>query len=378
MATLKAGRFFRIPERPEELPLLWNQARPLEVDRLPAWLTWEDAAAYRDLEWKSSRGLTEAEIAAFRAEIEELELAGLIVDQDGGNPEVYRVFIEEPRREAVWSIGIFQGPSPWELSAAGIAQPVLAAKDVTDVVATFVADPFLLYRNDRWHMFFEVMNWKANKGEIGLAVSDDGLSWRYEQIVLAEEFHLSYPHVLADGDEVYIVPESFQANSVRLYRARRFPYEWQCVGELLSGGYYADSTPFRHEGSWWMFTETGREADNTLRLFHADRLQGPWREHCKSPIVSGNAHLSRPAGRVIAVDERIYRFAQNCDPEYGRDVRAVEITRLSRSDYREQPLGGPPILGPAGQGWNSLGMHHLDASRLAGGTWLAAGDGWTK
>ncbi len=226
---MKAGRFFRIPERPSELWDLWNQARPLRPDRLPQWLTWEDAAAYRYLASASAAGLTAAENAVFLAEIEELELARLIVDADPGDAHLRHVHIEAPRSEAVWSIGIYQGPSPLELSPAGIAQPVLTAESVTDVAAAFVADPFLLRpprvhgAGGRWHMFFEVMNWKANKGEIALATSDDGLGWRYQQIVLAEEFHLSYPHVLVDDDEVYMVPESFQDNSVRLYRAGAFP-----------------------------------------------------------------------------------------------------------------------------------------------------------
>jgi hypothetical protein len=29
-----------------------------------------------------------------------------------------------------------------------------------------------------------------------------------------------------------------------------------------------------------------------------------------------------------------------------------------------------------GTGWNSEGMHHLDAQRLPDGTWLGAVDGW--
>jgi hypothetical protein len=40
-------------------------------------------------------------------------------------------------------------------------------------------------------MFFEVMDAVIKKGRIGLAVSDDGKSWAYDSIVLAEPFHLS-------------------------------------------------------------------------------------------------------------------------------------------------------------------------------------------
>ena len=218
----------------------------------------------------------------------------MVVDEDPREAQRRNVYVKAPPSEALWSIGIYRGPSPLELSPADVPRPasgcpVLSAESVTDVAAVFVADPFLLRHAGRWHMFFEVMNWKANKGEIALATSDDGLRWQYEQIVLAEAFHLSYPHVLAAEDGTYMVPESFQDESVRLYRAKRFPYEWEFAGKLLSGGYYADSSPLWHDGSWWLFTETGRGTNDTLRLFYADRLAGPWHEHPKSPVVAGDA-----------------------------------------------------------------------------------------
>lgn len=53
----------------------------------------------------------------------------------------------------------------------------------------------MVCQDGRWYMFFEVMNQDSDRGEIGLALSDDGIHWEYSQIVLVEPFHLSYPHV---------------------------------------------------------------------------------------------------------------------------------------------------------------------------------------
>jgi len=68
-------------------------------------------------------------------------------------------------------------------------------------------------------MFFEVMNSQTGKGDIGSAASRDGLHWEYRQIVLSESFHLSYPYVFYVGGEYFMIPESYEANSMRLYRA---------------------------------------------------------------------------------------------------------------------------------------------------------------
>src|SRR5215467_13337522 len=106
------------------------------------------------------------------------------------------------QKTAIWSIGIFSGPTLSDLKPVpGIEMPVLSARHVTDVAAEFVADPFMIRVGGRWHMFFEVMNAGIDKGDIGLATSSNGLDWKYEQIVLSEPFHLSYPYVFTSGDE---------------------------------------------------------------------------------------------------------------------------------------------------------------------------------
>ena len=140
-----------------------------------------------------------------------------------------------------------------------------------------------------WYMFFEVYNLRADKGEIGVASSRDGLSWQYLQIALSKPFHLSYPYVFEWMDDLYMVPESYRAGSVRLYRTSDFPTRWSFVGEILKGPHLVDSSLFRFNDRWWCFAETNCEIKcDTLNLFHAEDLHGPWQEHpkalCKRPI----------------------------------------------------------------------------------------------
>lgn len=374
---MRTGRHFSIPERPADLRSLWAAAAPLDEATRPRWLEAEDDDGdFRHAGCVSLAGLDAAARAAAMAEFNDLEYARLVVEEDPRRPDVHHVYVRTPPVEPVWSIGIRTGASPWSLAPTPDEEPVLTAAHVTDVAAASVADPFLLHRDGRWQMLFEVEDWLARKGAIGLATSDDGMRWRYEQIVLAEPFHLSYPFVFeADGD-VWMTPETTQVEAVRLYRARRFPHDWEHVADLLAGEPFADPTPFRHDGRWWLFTETSGDRNDTLRLFGADRLTGPWREHPASPVVRGDAMHARPAGPVIAADGRLVRLAQNCLPAYGTDVRGVEITRLASTDYAERPLAGPSLLRPAGRGWNAHGMHHLAAARAPLGSWLAATDGW--
>ena len=72
-------------------------------------------------------------------------------------------------------------------------------------------------------MFFEVLRNDRPIGEIGLASSADGREWRYDQIVLREAFHLSYPYVFEWQNTIYMIPETLGANAVCLYEADEFP-----------------------------------------------------------------------------------------------------------------------------------------------------------
>lgn len=285
---------------------------------------------------------------------------------------------DESAKDYVWSIGIYSGSSPFELQpATRVRNPVLTAKSVSDVPASFVADPFMIRSNGTWFMFFEVLNQRTQKGEVGLATSRDARRWKYRQIVLAEPFHLSYPHVFCWQGEYFMVPESWYAGAVRLYKANDFPFGWTFVKELLKGPYFADSSLVHFSGQWWMFTDSSSGlANDTLRLYFSQDLYGPFREHPKSPIIVENPHISRPAGRVIAYREKIIRYTQDCDPIYGKQVRAFETTELTKDSYAERQIGKDPLLGPSGSGWNQEGMHHVDPHFLEDGSVLACVDGF--
>lgn len=283
----------------------------------------------------------------------------------------------DPARHALWSIGIFGGPSPLELAPlADITNPVVTRDSLTDVSASFVADPFLFQVGNGWHLYYELLNRANGRGEIALSTSADLKTWTYEGVVLAEPFHLSYPLVFEWEGERYMIPEANQTRSVRLYKATEFPHRWTHVHTLLSDDRYADSTIFRHENRWWLFTQTSPLGKNdNLRLFYADSLFDEWTEHPLSPLVENDVHGARPAGRVIRHGDHLLRFAQDCASRYGLRVFAFEITTLTPTEYAERPASTNPVATGSGSGWNASRMHHVDAHQLPDGNWIAAVDG---
>ena len=294
--------------------------------------------------------------------------------------------IEYVKKKLNITIGVYVGNDPFHLKEPeGIANPVLTSADVTDIEAEFVADPFMVVYKNKWYMFFEVMNMRSGQGDIGLATSPDGLHWEYQKIILDEPFHLSYPQIFLDEDTFYMIPESNRERFVNLYKAVNFPFEWQYEKTLLSGLAFTDSTIFTYDQRWWLFSETNPEKDDTLRLFSADALRGPWKEHPQSPLIQGDENIARPGGRILQYDEKIFRVAQDDWPLYGNQVRIFQITRLSLSEYIEHEICETPklesefsvstgLIPP----WRSDGIHHLDAYQTGKENWIVCVDGLSR
>lgn len=283
--------------------------------------------------------------------------------------------------EEEWAIGIGVGQTPFDLADPPNGNPVLATDGGGDVPDYGYADPFLVAEDDGWLMFYEVIRQDddgafGEKGVIGLARSDDGITWESLGVILEESFHLSYPQVIEVDGSHYMVPESNQAGEVIVYRATNYPFEWVREEAILDGA-FADPTVFQFDERWWMFvTDSGERADDTLRLFHAEALLGAWEEHPSSPVVEGDVSRARSAGGVIDHDGELFRFAQDNSDGYGRAVVALRIDELTISRYSETPRTDNPVIEASESGWNSAGMHHLSAVRLDDGSYLAAIDGY--
>jgi len=274
-----------------------------------------------------------------------------------------------------WSIAVYEGESLFALKPAdGVPNPVIGPADVTDTAALLTADPFLFRHGGKWHLFFEILRRGDERGVIARAESADGRVWSYDSVVLEEGFHLSYPQVFEWDGGIYMVPESAADFSVRLYRAVEFPNRWEHAATLLSGYPFVDPTVFRHGGRWWMLVST--DANNLLNIYHSGDLAHGWQPHPMNPVVKHDPHHARPCGPVLETDGKLYRFAQDCAPEYGVSVFAFEITELTTDTYQERIVDEKPLLTRTGEGWNSHGMHHIDA-QFHDGRWIAAVDGKT-
>jgi hypothetical protein len=173
------------------------------------------------------------------------------------------------------------------------------------------------------------------------------------------------------------VPEIFEANSIRLYKAEDFPNKWTFVTTLVDNQELVDPSIAFFNDKWWMFATP--TSNDTLHLFYADDLLGPWQEHPQSPLVEGNNHISRSSGRVLVYEDRLFRYTMDVDPPFGtHQIWAFEITDLSPTTYAEKLVSEEPILKASGSGWNAQAMHQIDPHQIAPNLWISSVDGFGK
>jgi hypothetical protein len=205
----------------------------------------------------------------------------------------------------------------------------------------FYADPFLFQREGRRYVFFEDYDASSGRAEIRYLEIDEHGRHCSPRLALRQDCHLSYPFVFAEGDDVFMLPETAGHRTVELYRAARFPDDWTLERVLLSDVTATDATLLRHEGRWWLFaalaTDGGRPVDE-LCLFSSDSLHGEWEPHPLNPVVS-DVRSARPAGRIFSRNGQLIRPAQDCSEAYGGRLVFNRIDVLSPTEYREAPIG---------------------------------------
>ena len=231
--------------------------------------------------------------------------------------------------------------------------------DVADDGYRFYADPFPFEHRGHTYLFVEDLDHRTGKGVISVAPwSVRGQTGPFTT-VLEHEVHLSYPFVLEHAGEVWMIPETSGAGRIELYRAREFPGSWEFHSVLVDGVVASDATPFQHEGRWWLTAtvQLGGSYSDTLYLWSAPDLLGPWSEHRGNPVLVDIAS-ARPAGRVELRDGRLLRPAQDGRGGYGAAMSVAEITRLDDEAFEQAIIARYT----AGSAWPGSRVHTLNSA----------------
>ena len=203
----------------------------------------------------------------------------------------------------------------------------------------YYADPILFEHNGKTSLFFEDYNYRTGIARIShVAIGNDGQHDEPREI-LSRPYHLSYPFVLSHRGSVFMLPETSNNRTIELYVAKDYPHNWRLASVLMSDIEASDATLYYDESRrrWWMFasvTEFGSSSYDTLSIFYADDLEGPWHPHELNPVKI-DPLSSRPAGPLVLSGGRLFRPAQDCTRSYGSALVWCEINELKTDAFRE-------------------------------------------
>jgi hypothetical protein len=152
--------------------------------------------------------------------------------------------------------------------------------------------------------------------------------------------------VFARDGEIWMLPEGGSGGNLILYRAESFPERWVRHAVLIPDRELFDATLLEHEGRLWLFA-TERcgygSASDTLVVFHAPDLQGPWVPHAANPVTVDRTS-ARPGGHFVRVGDRIVLPLQDGTDGYGGALGLADLVELNETTVR---LTTPvPILSP--------------------------------
>lgn len=204
--------------------------------------------------------------------------------------------------------------------------------------STLLADPFLFQYKGRRVCFFEQQVAKAPAVIMAL-----DLESRKTDVAIAEDYHLSYPHVFEEDGKIYMIPESSANKTLDLYECIDYPFGWKKVHTFFKDLKLHDATLIKHREKYWLFAvQCADDRMNPwvdLHIYHSDSLFGDWKSHKMNPVVS-DVRIARCGGAFLRRGNTLLRVCQDSSGRYGKSISFRLMEELTESTYSESPVEG--------------------------------------
>ena len=207
----------------------------------------------------------------------------------------------------------------------------------------WLADPFLFEKGGKVYVFYEAFDLISRKGLIGYSLIDGKRKKIPVHIILDKPYHLSFPNVFEHDGDIYMMPETCENNTVKLFKATSFPEIWEenklilpevfaCDSiilqdksknnYLLVNEMYRGETPTGNYSSCWV-KNVCYKLNNSLQVIETGKL-----------VAEGDCGI-RNAGKSFYADSQLYRIGQNSPNKlYGKGLVLFEVESIE--PYKEK------------------------------------------
>ena len=218
----------------------------------------------------------------------------------------------------------------------------------------FQADTFVVYKNEKYYIFYEELEFKDYHGYLMVGELDiENNCLINEKIILKLDYHLSFPNVFEENGTYYMIPETGESDSVDLYECTSFPYSWQKKKTLIENISAVDTTPLKTNDAWYLFTTEiveGACSYDELSIYKSDDLlSSPFKKLYDKPVVTDVTN-ARMAGHFIHRDGELFRVSQDCGKRYGHRANINKVIQIE-GGYKEKLV---ETLSPE---FGALGFH---------------------
>ncbi len=205
-------------------------------------------------------------------------------------------------------------------------------KKIKDSRRVFYADPFLFDYKGNTFLFVEDYDNKLGRGVISYSKfnKEKGLFDGFKEII-REDFHLSYPLVFEYENEIFLMPEANESNSLYIYKAKKFPSEWEKCDILINDIKLVDTTPFKYNGELFAISKRNENPDAPMLLLKIDSEN--WKVIEKRNITD-DVSISRPGGNVFEFNNQYYMVTQDCKDDYGKALNLMSFTIDDNMDLK--------------------------------------------
>ena len=191
------------------------------------------------------------------------------------------------------------------------------------------ADPFLFEKDGKTYLFVEMFDNMTEIGVIGCSEYIDG-KFTEPEVVLQEDFHLSYPYVFEKDGKVFMMPETHAENCIQLYEAVVFPKKWKKLSVAVAD---VDAVDTVIENGFFIGSVVCPEKDMSIDLcvYDKDGKEMPY-----SPVYTHRLD-KRGAGMCFTHKNARLRPAQSCENGvYGEKIIFYKINQCDSDGYSEE------------------------------------------
>ncbi|WP_430936995.1 glucosamine inositolphosphorylceramide transferase family protein [Saccharicrinis sp. 156] len=205
----------------------------------------------------------------------------------------------------------------------------------------FWADPFLFYHQGEKYVFFENFPYKDGLGKISCGKLSGGKVVDVVD-VLTKDYHLSYPFIFHEGNEIFMIPETNEANRLEIYRCIKFPDQWELYSTAFEGEAIVDTIYYKDTDSQsWLFVNKGDEFFCNLYIYKISSLKlEEISSHSLNPVIT-DSRTGRNGGAIFRHENKFIRPSQlNIRGVYGYGLNLNVINKLNLENYEEKHLSG--------------------------------------